>query len=338
MNEGLLGHPAAKAAGLAGALLLLAAAAVCSVLVGNGNVAVRDVVDAYSGFDGSNVQRAVRYVRVPRTLVAIEAGAALGVAGALAQGLTRNPLAGPDILGVTAGASLAAVLAIATLGITTLSGYVWFAFLGAALGGGLVYLLASTGPTGATPVKLALAGVGVSAMLGAITSAFTFLDLDTLRQYRFWVVGSLNGTSQGVVAPLLPFVLVGIALSAGLARGLNVLALGDELAVALGRRLAWTRGTGAAAVVLLAGSATAAAGPIGFVGLTVPHAARAITGPDHRWLLPYAAVLSATLLVVADTVGRVVARPQEIQVGIVTALVGAPVFILLVRRQRLSGL
>ena len=280
----------------------------------------------------------IRYLRLPRTAAGLLAGAALGLAGAVMQGITRNPLADPGILGVNAGAALAVVAAIGLLGVQSLTGYVWFAMGGALIATVVVYLVGSAGRAGATPVKLALAGAALTALLGSMTSAITLLDLSTLNEFRFWVVGSLTMATSSIIAQAVPFIALGIFLALMLGRSLNQLALGDDLAVTLGARVGLIRITAALAVVLLAGTATAMAGPIAFVGLAVPHVARALAGPDYRWILPFSLVLAPTVLLLADIAGRLVARPDELQVGIVTALIGAPLFIALVRRRRLAEL
>jgi iron complex transport system permease protein len=254
------------------------------------------------------------------------------------QGVTRNPLADPGLLGIEAGAALAVVVGIHSFGIGSLTGYVWFAFAGAGAASVVVYAIGSMGRGGATPVKLALTGSAVSALLASLTSAVLLLDVETLDEYRFWVVGSLAGRDEVVVWQVAPFLVVGTLLALGSARSLNALSLGDDVARSLGQRVQLARLVAALAVVVLCGAATAAAGPIGFVGLTVPHIARAICGPDYRWILPWSLVLAPTLLLGADVIGRVVARPGEVQVGIVTALVGAPFFVALVRRRKLAEL
>jgi len=249
-----------------------------------------------------------------------------------------RPLADPGILGVNAGASLFVVVAIYTFGIGSLLGYVWFAFAGAAITSVVVYSLGSLGREGATPVKLALAGAAITAFLGSITTAILLIDVATLDQFRFWAVGSLSGRDGSIAAQLAPFIAVGTVMALASGRVLNAMALGDDVARSLGQRVGLARLVAAASVVLLVGAATAAAGPIGFVGLTVPHAARAVTGPDYRWVLAYSAVFAPILLLGSDIIGRVVARPAELQVGIVTALVGSPFFVALVRRRKLAEL
>jgi iron complex transport system permease protein len=317
---------------------VLVVAVVVSVLVGNEMIPLRVVLDTWLRPDGSNGQRVVEYLRVPRTAVGVLAGAAFGTAGAVMQGLTRNPLAGPEMLGINSGAAIAVVVAISVFGVGTLGGYVWFALAGAAGAGALVHALATSGRSGATPMALALAGAAISALLSGLTTAVTLVDVNTFNAYRFWSVGALTSADAAVIASALPFLAVGALLAVVSTRALNALALGEDVARSLGTRAGPSRAVAAAAVVLLTGTAVALAGPIAFVGLTVPHVARAVVGTDYRWVLPVSAVLAASLLLAADVLGRLLARPQELQVGIVTAVVGAPVFIALVRRRRLARL
>lgn len=254
------------------------------------------------------------------------------------QGVTRNPLADPGIFGIEAGASLAVVLAIHSLHISSLTQYVWFAFFGAAVASIIVYALGSLGRGGSSPVKLALAGAALAAMFTSFMTAVLILDVSTLDQFRFWQVGSIAGRDAGIVAQVAPFLLLGVVLAIASSRTLNVLALGDDVARSLGQRVGLARGLAGLSVIVCSGAAVAAAGPIGFIGLTVPHVARAICGPDYRWILPWSLVLAPMLLLSADVLGRLVARPGELQVGIVTAFLGAPVFIALVRRRKLAEL
>jgi iron complex transport system permease protein len=256
----------------------------------------------------------------------------------LAQGVTRNPLADPGLLGVNAGAALTVVLGIWLFDIASVFVLVWFAFAGAAVASVVVYVLGTIGPGGATPVRLALTGAALAAFLFAGTRAIVLLDQATLDQFRFWAVGSLAGRGDDVVGQILPFVVAGLVVAFGVARQLNAIALGDDAARALGTRIGLTRLTSVLAITLLCGSAVAVAGPIGFVGLVVPHAARAWFGPDQRWLLPASAMAGAVLLLLCDTAGRIVSRPGEVQVGIMTAAIGGPAFIVLVRRTRMAQL
>ena len=327
-----------RSAGLLAASLALAVAVMLSLALGAKSIPLADVVRDLFHPDGSQDATIIHELRIPRTLLGLAVGVALGLAGALMQALTRNPLADPGLLGVNAGAAAAVVAAVGVFGVGSLSGYVWFAFLGAGLAAVVVYLLAAGGRGGATPVRLALAGTAVTAALLAVTQAITLLDRDAFETWRFWWVGSLAGRDSETLAQVAPFLIAGTALALTLARPLNALALGDDAGRALGAHVHRTRLLGGVAITLLCGAATAAAGPIAFVGLTIPHIARAIVGPDQRWVLAYSLVLAPLLLLVADVAGRLLARPGELQVGIVCAFVGAPVFLMLVRRRRIAQL
>ena len=322
---------------LLGALLVLAA--LLSVAVGTRAIGPgalwAALLDARLGSEDAVI---VRQLRVPRTALGLLAGSALGIAGALLQGHTRNPLGDPGLLGVTAGASLAVVLAISVLDVAGPAGYVWFAFAGALAGTVAVYAVGAAGPGGATPLSLALAGAALSALLYAAVRAVLVSDSQTLDAFRFWIVGGLAGRGADVAAQVAPFIAVGAVLALANAPALNLLALGADVARGLGCRVGAARAVGLAAVTLLCGAATAACGPIAFVGLVVPHAVRAFTGPDHRWLIPCSGLLGAALLLGADVLGRVVARPGELPAGIVLALGGAPFFVALVRQRRTAAL
>ncbi|MFG2601608.1 FecCD family ABC transporter permease [Streptomyces sp. NPDC048462] len=318
------------------ALALLVLVCLASIGIGAKALPLADVWHGLFHYAGSSDDVLVRKVRIPRTVLGLIVGSALGLAGAVMQALTRNPLAEPGLLGVNAGASAAVVSAISFFGVTSLTGYVWFAFAGAGIVSVAVYLLG--GSRSATPVRLALAGTAVTAALYGYVNAVQLLDSAALDRLRFWTVGSLASANTETVGKVWPFIAVGVVLTLLIARPLNALEMGDDTARALGAHLTRTRVLAMLAVTLLCGAATAACGPIVFIGLMIPHLVRAITGPDMRWILPYAAVLSPVLLLGADVVGRIVARPSELQVGIVTALIGGPVFIHLVRRKRMSQL
>jgi len=334
-----LGHPnTRRAAGLATAVAALAACVLASLAIGSLDIPLGEVIAAFTAFEDTDAHVIVRELRVPRTEVGLLVGGALGACGALMQGVTRNPLAEPGILGINAGAAFAVVIAIFLFGVTSVAGYAWFALLGAGAAALLVFALGASGRDGATPVKLALAGAVLSALLVALTSAVLVLDVRSLDEFRFWVVGSIAGRDAGVALSVAPFIGAGLVLALVAGRRLNALALGDDVARSLGQRVGRARAAAAAGFVLLAGGAVAAAGPIAFVGLTVPHAARAIVGPDYRWIVPYSVVLGAILLLASDVAGRVIARPAELEVGIVTAAIGAPAFIWLVRRPRIAEL
>jgi iron complex transport system permease protein len=337
--KGLVTTRSGRTLGLFACTGVLGLVTLASVAYGSKQIPSGTVIDAFFNYNPQlNDHLIVRSLRVPRNIVGLMVGAALGLSGAVMQGVARNPLADPGILGVSAGAALFVVLGIFVFGVATLLGYVWFAFAGALVASLVVYFLGSLGREGATPVKLALAGAAVTAFLGSITTAILLVDIATLDQYRFWAAGSLAGRTPEVAAQVAPFILAGSIFALASGRLLNALALGDDVARSLGQKVGLARGFSALAVVLLTGAATAAAGPIGFVGLTVPHVARAITGPDYRWILPYSAILAPILLLTSDIIGRVIARPGEVQVGIITALVGSPFFVMLVRRRKLAEL
>ena len=328
-----------RALGLLGCAAVVAILCFLSLAIGARVTPLGAVWDAIFHYDQANTDHLViRELRLPRTILGVLVGATLGMAGAVMQGVTRNPLADPGILGVNAGAALLVVIGISVFGVTSILGYVWFAFAGAAVASVVVYSVAALGREGATPVKLALAGAALSAAFGAVTTAMLLLDQATFDQFRFWAVGSLAGRDMTIVVQVAPFLIAGCLLALCLGRVLNTLSLGEDVARGLGANVVLSRAVSAAAVVLLCGAATAACGPIGFVGLTIPHVARMIVGPDYRWALPYSMTLAPILLLAADIVGRVIARPGEVQVGIVTALIGAPVFITLVRRRKLAEL
>ncbi|WFE98165.1 iron chelate uptake ABC transporter family permease subunit [Micromonospora sp. WMMD987] len=311
-------------------MLLLVTVVVLSVAVGARQLTP---VEVWQGLFGtaSPEHAVVQQMRLPRTLLGLLAGAALGVAGALMQALTRNPLADPGLLGINAGASAAVATATALFGVATVRGWIWFALLGAVAV--TVAVHAVGGGRQATPERLALAGAALNAVLYSYVSAMMLLDSAALDRLRFWTVGSLATADFTTVGTVAPFILVGLLVGLAGARPLNALALGDDAARALGARPALVRAGTVTAVTLLCGAATAACGPIVFVGLLVPHLVRALTGPDLRWLLPYAAVLAPVLLLGADVLGRVLGRPGELQVGLVTAVLGGPLFLRLVARR-----
>jgi iron complex transport system permease protein len=317
-----------------GLTVAVAVAVLLSLAVGAQTLSPGAVWHALADPDlGAPATAIVRELRAPRTALGVLAGLALGAAGALMQGHTRNPLADPGLLGVSAGASFAVVLGIQVFGIGSVNGYIWFAFAGALAASVLVFGIASGQRGGPTPVTLALAGLAISALLASFTQSMLLADDASLNVFRFWVVGSLSGRDAQVAVQVAPFIVVGLVLALANAPALNALGLGDDVARALGQRVLLARIAGVTAIVLLCGAATAACGPIGFLGLVMPHVARALTGPDHRWLIPCSALAGATALLAADVLGRIVVRPAELQTGIVLAVVGAPFFIALVRRR-----
>lgn len=310
---------------------------VLSIAVGTRGVAWGDIAAALTGQTETIAQAAVT-VRIPRTILAALAGAALGLAGAIMQGVTRNPLADPGILGVNMGASLAVVIGIVWFGIASASAYIWAAIFGAGVTAVFVYTIGSLGRGGATPLKLALSGAATSVAFSSLVIAVVLPRSDIAGGIRSWQIGGVGGATFDRLYYVLPFLAVGFAISLLSARKLNSLALGDELAAGLGERVAIARGFASLGAITLCGATTAICGPIGFVGLVVPHLCRLLVGVDHRWLLPFSALSGACLLLAADVFGRIIARPAELDVGIVTALIGAPFFIWIVRRQRVREL
>lgn len=311
----------------------VAVLALVGLAVGSKDLGLAEVWSGLLAADDSRASIIVWQLRMPRTALAIVVGAALAVAGVLMQAVTRNPLAEPGLLGVNAGAAFSVVLALSVFGATTINSYLWFAFLGAACAAGLVHGISVRRGHANDHARLVLAGAAMTASLGACTGIITMFDADTFSSYRFWVIGSVADRGIGPVVQIFPFVVVGIVVAFLLGPALNTLALGDEQAMALGARLAVVRVLALATITLLCGAATAAAGPIGFVGLVVPHLLRLVVGVDQRTLLGLSAVAGPALMLAADLIGRVVARPGELEVGIVTAFVGAPVLILLLLRR-----
>ncbi|MFD7896688.1 FecCD family ABC transporter permease [Streptomyces sp. NPDC059743] len=322
----------------------LVALCLLSIAFGALSVPLDQVVSTLFGNPpNSRIDSVIWSVRLPRTALGLAAGAALGLSGCLMQALTRNPLADPGVLGVSAGAAFAIAVSVGVFGLSTVYGYIWFAFAGALFASVLVYLLGGLGRSGTTPVKLALAGVAITSLLSSLTSAIVLTDPDALNRFRFWEAGSLANQNGESLVQVLPFLAVGAVLALSMAPALNSLALGDDVAASLGTRLGLIRVVGVLAVTLLTGGAVAVIGPVVFVGLVVPHIARILTqaagiGPDHRWLLPLSAVLAPCLLLLADIAGRLVARPVEIQAGVLVAFIGGPFFIAMVRRRRLAEL
>ncbi|QCD59636.1 FecCD family ABC transporter permease [Streptomyces hawaiiensis] len=326
-----------RVVGLGILLAVLVVAAALSLAVGARALSPAEVWHGLFGAPTSDqrlteIRLIVETVRVPRTVLAIVAGIALGIGGALIQGYTRNPIADTGLLGVNTGASFAVVSVIAVFGFSNPFQYVWFAFLGAAVAGVVVFGLATIGRGAGNPLTLALAGQGITVFLMAMTTAVALSNQASLNALRFWNAGSVAGVGFDVIRPVTVFVAVGVVLALTTLPSLNLLNLGDDVARGLGVNIALSRTVGITAITLLAGAATAACGPIAFLGLMVAHVARYLTGPDYRWLVPYAGLLGAVVLLVCDMVGRLVVRPGELDAGVVVALLGAPFFAVLVWR------
>ncbi len=316
--------------GAAIALLILLLIFISNLAFGAANIPLEEVTRAFFANEGSTEHLIIRTVRLPRSLIAMFVGAALAVAGAIMQGITRNPLASPSILGVNAGASFAVVAATFILGGDF---YVWFAFLGAAVTAVTVYFLGSLSRGGLTPINLTIAGAALTAFLSSLTSGILIISQQTLDQIRFWLAGSLAGRDLELFLPVLPYFGIGLLLAFALGRQITMLSLGEDVAKGLGQRILLVKIIAAVSVVLLAGSSVAIAGPITFIGLVIPHVTRFLIGVDYRWLLPYAAIFGSIFLLLADLCARLVFQPQEIPVGLVMPLMGAPFFIHLARSQ-----
>jgi len=331
----LLGRPF----GAAIAVVCLVILAFSSILVGGRVIAPATVVDAFLAYDPQSLEHVIiRDYRLPRTLLALLCGAGFGVSGALFQAVSRNPLADPGMLGVNAGAAFFVTLAVGLFGWQSINAYIWASFTGAILVTSAVYILGASRRDGVTPVRLVLAGVAISAILGGIGSSITFLNPQAFDSMRMWSIGSVAGRDISVVTAVAPFIAAGLCLALFAARSLNAVALGEDLAKSLGTSVLSARLLAIVAITLLAGASTAAAGPIAFVGLMVPHMVRWFIGPDQRWIIALTMVCAPILLLVADIAGRLVLYPGELETGIVTAFIGGPVLILLVRRMKASGL
>lgn len=319
--------------GLAVGGLILLICLVSNLTLGASDIPLAEVYRAFAAYDGSTEHLIIRTIRLPRSLIATFVGAALAVAGAIMQGITRNPLASPSILGINAGASLAVVITTFVLNDIGLSLYVWFAFFGAAVTAVMVYFLGALGRGGLTPINLTMAGAALTAFFTSLTNGVLIVSQQTLDQIRFWLAGSLAGREIELFWQVLPYFSIGLILALSLGRQLTMLSLGEDVAKGLGQRTLLVKISAAVSVMFLAGSSVAIAGPIGFIGLIVPHMTRALIGVDYRWLLPYAALFGSILLLLADLCARLLFQPQEIPVGLVMPLIGAPFFIHLVRSQ-----
>ncbi len=317
-------------------LAMLALSIFLSVALGSRAIPFSEVIKtlfngSYESFE-ANVVRA----RIPRTVFGVLAGAALGVSGVLMQAITRNPIADPSILGVNTGASLMVVIGMAFFHISAGVEYVVLSFIGGIVTAVFVYGIASLGYGGVTPIKLALSGAATSTALGSLVSIIMMPNDRVMEQFRFWQVGSVGGTNWDDIEIVLPFIAVGIFVAFAIAPALNTMALGDEMATGLGVNVKFVRGIAAIAGVLLCSTVTAFAGPIGFVGLMIPHLMKLLVGPDYRYLIPVSILGGSSLLVISDVIGRVAGSPGELEVGVVTAVIGAPVFVGIVRKAKVG--
>ncbi|MEM7594354.1 MAG: iron ABC transporter permease [Cyanobacteria bacterium P01_A01_bin.83] len=318
-------------AGLILGISILGFSLIASITWGAADITFSDIYQSFTAFNGSTNHLIIRTVRLPRSLIAMLVGASLAVAGAIMQGLTRNPLASPDILGVNAGAAFAVVVGTFILGSSSLTIYVWYAFAGTAISIIAVYFLGSLGRGGLTPFNLTIAGAALTAFIWSITNGVLILSQRTLEEIRFWLAGSVAGRDLNLLLQVLPYICVGLVIAIAISKQITILSLGEDTARSLGQSTVLIKILAAISIILLAGGSVAIAGPIGFVGLIVPHIVRLIVGVDYRWILPYSAILGAIMMLVADLCGRLVIQPSELPVGLVMPLIGAPFFIYLIR-------
>ncbi|TVX92403.1 FecCD family ABC transporter permease [Paenibacillus agilis] len=336
MNS-LLSSDKRKAVGLIAALFLLAAAVAASILFGLQNFDMATVIQAYTSFTGSDEQLIIRTSRVPRAITAAVIGCSLAIAGTMLQAMTRNPLASPSILGVNAGAALAIVAMLYWYGaVFSFSELMWFGFIGAGLSAGIIFMIAMLGKGGMTPLKLILTGSALASFASSLNSLFMLISNATLEGALFWLTGSVSNSSMNHTLQMLPYFICAWVIAMLMSRSLNVMAMGDDVAAGLGQRSMWVKLLTMVVVVILAGGSVALAGPIGFVGIMIPHISRWLVGNDHRWLLPYSAVLGASFLLLADMSSRFLLDGKEIPVGVTTAILGVPFVVWLVRRKALG--
>ncbi|MBD8025975.1 iron ABC transporter permease [Ureibacillus sp. Re31] len=321
-----------KVAGLVLGVILLLIVNFLSLVLGYTDLTIHTVIDAFTQFDGSNEHIIIQDVRLPRALIGTVVGASLAIAGALLQALTRNPLASPDILGFNAGASFFIVVALMLFSISSLQATTWIAFLGAMIAGLLVYFLGSVGRDGMTPIKMTLSGAAIAALFGSLTQGLLVMDESALDQMLFWMSGSVQGRKLDILLSVLPYIVIGVVIALTIATKINILTMGDDVAKGLGQRTGFVKLVTGIAIILLAGGSVAIAGPIGFIGIVVPHIVRTVVGNDYRWIIPYCAIVGGIFLVIADIGARYVLMPEEVPVGIMTALVGIPFFIYIARK------
>lgn len=331
VSRGLMKQFALPVVGVVIGLLILLILLVISVSFGAKDISLGNILTALTAFDGSVDHLIITTVRLPRSLIAMLVGAALAVSGALMQGLTRNPLADPGILGIESGAALAVVATLFGFGSSSSSVLTVVAFLGAGITAMLVYLIGSLGRGGATPLNLTVAGAAITALISSATTAILVISQRTLDEIRFWLAGSLAGRDANILLQALPFIAIGLIVAFALGRQITTMSLGEDVAKGLGQQTAWIKIITAISVVLLAGSSVSLAGPIGFIGLVVPHIVRFFIKADYRWILPYSAIGGAILVLSADIAARLLLKPQELPVGVMTALVGAPFFVYLAK-------
>ncbi|MFF2446836.1 FecCD family ABC transporter permease [Neobacillus sp. NPDC058068] len=321
-----------KWAGLFAAILLMLLLICASVIYGYTETSWRTAIDTFTNYNGSNQHIIIKTVRLPRALIASAVGASLAIAGALMQTLTKNPLASPGIFGINAGAGFAVVVAVTLFSVNDLQAFNGLAFIGAAVAAISVYAIGSFGREGLTPMKLTLAGAAIAAMFSSFTQGLLVIDEASLEQVLFWLAGSVQGRKLETLQNVLPYIGIGWIGAVLIAGKMNILSMGEDVAKGLGLNTGLLKITVGVLVILLAGGAVAVAGPIGFVGIVVPHITRAIIGIDHRWVIPLSGILGAILLLAADIGARYILMPSEVPVGVMTAIIGTPFFIYIARR------
>lgn len=313
-------------------ILLLLFLLCSSIVYGYTNTTWQMAIDAFTHFNGTNEHIVIQSVRLPRALIASAIGASLAISGVLMQTLTKNPLASPDIFGVNAGAGLAVVTGVTVFGISNLQVFTWLSFIGAAIAAISIYMIGSMGRGGLTPMKLTLAGAAMTAMVSSLTQGLLVSNEALLEQVLFWLAGSVSGRSLDNLIAVLPYLTVGWGIALVVSGKMNVLSMGEDVAKGLGLNIVFLKIVLGLAIILLAGGSVAVAGPIGFIGIVVPHLTRSIVGIDHRWLIPFSGLFGAVLLITADIISRYILMPREVPVGVMTAIIGTPFFIYIARK------
>ncbi|MEW9502523.1 FecCD family ABC transporter permease [Jeotgalibacillus marinus] len=328
----LLKNNRGKTFGLIGSICILLICMGLSIVLGYTNTSIQTAIEAFQHFDGSNEHIIIQQVRLPRALIGVAIGSSLAIAGALMQVLMKNPLASPDIIGINAGASFFIVVALMFYSISSLQAFTWIAFAGAAFASCIVYFFSGMGNAGSTPMKLILAGAAIAALFSSLTQGLLVMDESALDQALFWLAGSVQGRDLDILLAVLPYLLVATILALSISPKINVLTMGEDVAKGLGLQTGTVNLTMTVCFVLLAGGSVAVAGPIGFVGIIVPHIVRTLVGTDFRWILPYCGVLGGILLLLADIGARYIIMPEEVPVGVMTAFIGTPFFIYIARK------
>ncbi|MBT2666596.1 iron ABC transporter permease [Bacillus sp. ISL-4] len=328
----LLKYTWQKWMGLFITILLLLFLLCSSIVYGYTDTTWKMAIDAFTHFNGTNEHIVIQSVRLPRALIASAIGASLAISGVLMQTLTKNPLASPDIFGVNAGAGLAVVTGVTVFGISNLQVFTWLSFIGAAIAAISIYMIGSMGRGGLTPMKLTLAGAAMTAMVASLTQGLLVSNEALLDQVLFWLAGSVSGRSLDNLVAVLPYLVAGWGLALIMSGKMNVLSMGEDVAKGLGLNIVFLKLVLGLAIILLAGGSVAVAGPIGFIGIVVPHLTRSIVGIDHRWLIPFSGLFGAVLLIAADVISRYILMPREVPVGVMTAIIGTPFFIYIARK------